>query len=283
MLHLISSIFVLITLLFLPDFANAGHCLLKKCSPNDSADKYDVYSCFRSNDLRRDISRLPLDDLDVIEISFRDGDIGEIGNDAFIRLGAKCLGITITRCDLEDVAEGAFRSLVRLKRLDLSKNQLTEVSVKWFHDLTELEILDLSDNEIQRIDPMMFRSLPLIREFDVTNNRLTSFDILALKSFSLNLKKIGLGGNRYDWRTGYEVVAFFNENKAYLENLSNKDIRISNDGLNDTYHVVDLCIEVMRNKGDHGELDECVKRKLEEGLEDPNILNFRKSNKFFYM
>ncbi|XP_071941038.1 toll-like receptor 4 [Antedon mediterranea] len=64
----------------------------------------------------------------------------------------------------------AFRGLSKLKKLDLSNNDLIELNYYWFKDLVSLEILDISSCKIYSLGENTFKYLKQLKSIDLALN-----------------------------------------------------------------------------------------------------------------
>jgi len=252
-----------------PSQVEAG-CILERgvTTPNE----HDAYTCIRSQNMKADLDRLPLDSMKHVNVDFRDGKVQKIGKDDLQKLGTKALGISVIHSGLEDIDEEAFRGLSELKALILRRNRLVDVRKSWFKDLDKLESLDLSGNMIRIFDPAIFEHIPMIQEFEISENQLTHFDVDAMKSKWPKLKKAGLQWNPYEWSQGVKVIDYANANPTVVKNSY-----ASIDGIRDTAKLVKECLATITKKDDVKELDNCVQAKLNKAVEFPKLLEGEKT------
>ncbi|KAL7286815.1 uncharacterized protein LOC106649294 [Trichogramma pretiosum] len=259
-----------VALLSLSSSVKAG-CILERgvTTPNE----HDAYTCIRSQDMKADLARLPMDNMKLLNVDFRDSKIQKIGKDDLQKLGTKALGISIVHSGLEDIDEEAFRGLTELKALILRRNRLIDVRKSWFKDLDKLESLDLSGNVIRVFDTAIFDHTPMIQEFEISENQLTHFDIDAMKNKWPKLKKAGLQWNPYEWGQGVKVIDYANANPSIVKNS-----RASIDGLRDTAKLIKECQATLQKKDDAKELDICMQGKLTKAIEFPKLLEGDKNS-----
>ena len=124
-----------VALLLVSSQVEAG-CILERgiTTPNE----HDAYTCLRSQNMKEDLDRLPLDSMKLVNVDFRDSKVQKIGKDDLQKLGTKALGISVIHSTLEDIDEEAFRGLTELKALILRRNRLVDVKKVWFKDLDKL-------------------------------------------------------------------------------------------------------------------------------------------------
>ncbi|KAJ8673611.1 hypothetical protein QAD02_004873 [Eretmocerus hayati] len=243
-----------------------GGCFLER-GVSTNPGEHDVYTCVRSNDFEADLARLPLNSTKQINIVFRESKLPKLKKEAFAKLGAKALGISIVHCGLEEIDDEAFKGLTELKGLILRRNRIATVKKTWFSSLAKLESLDLSQNLIREFDPSIFETTPQIQEFEISENLLTKFDIDAMKAKWPKLKKVGLQSNPYTWDQGVKIIEYSNQNPSLVKNSY-----VAIDGIRDTYKVVKECQASITKKDDPKELDICVQNKLAKAIEYPKIL-----------
>ncbi|KAI0227369.1 hypothetical protein LSAT2_022198, partial [Lamellibrachia satsuma] len=70
------------------------------------------------------------------------------------------------------VPEGAFKDLLNLRELDLSRNQLQRIDAAVFLGLKSLRILDLSHNRLVTLRSSTFLRLPALQRLSLTDNSL---------------------------------------------------------------------------------------------------------------
>ena len=95
----------------------------------------------------------------------------------------------------------AFKSMARLKVLDLSSNKMTKFPTEYniFYHLTSLEVLNFSRNGCERMPPKLFWPLHALQRLDLTGNLLS--DMIALDNGTLfqflgNLRELNISENK---------------------------------------------------------------------------------------
>lgn len=88
-----------------------------------------------------------------------------------------------------------FRSLSKLKKLDLKENKIVNVFSKAFFDLVSLESLDLSHNQIEILKMNTFASLKALKTLHLNNNKIGSLNSNIFKAL-INVELVNLNENR---------------------------------------------------------------------------------------
>lgn len=102
---------------------------------------------------------------------------------------------------IQSIDPSAFEGVAQLKKLNLSRNHLSELELQWF-SISSLEILDLSHNNLTHLNEHAFDELVNLKHLDLSHNPignleigtfayLTQLEILILKH--TNISSIQLG------------------------------------------------------------------------------------------
>jgi Leucine-rich repeat (LRR) protein len=107
--------------------------------------------------------------------------------------------IDLTGCFIERIESGSFRSLSKLKKLDLSSNMLT--AFPFLRELNNLETLKLKNNRIVSIDQLFERrsnqTQAILKYLNLSQNKLTCLEDNSF-SFLPSLEALHLNSNQID-------------------------------------------------------------------------------------
>lgn len=127
-----------------------------------------------------------------VEINFNIG-LRQLDGD-FFNGSSNIEWISLQSNQLDTIPECLFRSQIKLKRLNLSKNPLKKLPAQLFNITTNLNILILSHNQIDQIPDTLFDHLIILEELHLDNNRIKSINQSEFKNLK-NLKQLNLGNN----------------------------------------------------------------------------------------
>jgi len=82
-----------------------------------------------------------------------------------------------------------------IKKIDLSKNNISYLDEGFFARFKNIETIDLSDNEITVLDQSYFKNNKKLRELDLSNNNIQKITENVLKDLH-NLATLHLNNNR---------------------------------------------------------------------------------------
>lgn len=109
--------------------------------------------------------------------------------------------------------------LRRVKRLNLSRNSLTELSDRALRNLSQLRLIDLSHNDLAALSRRVFTGQAALRYLDLSHNRLESLDLSWTRTHKLQV--LDLSHNRLEY---IDVgTGFFN--KLRMLDLSHNNIK----------------------------------------------------------
>lgn len=120
--------------------------------------------------------------------------LGRLTSGHFSRFANNLAVLTCSECEITDIDDDAFRSLVNLQQLSLTNNKLTEVKGSWFRGLDFLTYLDFTYNNIERVDGDVFRNARELIDLRLSGNQLICLDLEALSKLK-GLKQIYLNDN----------------------------------------------------------------------------------------
>ncbi|XP_063296426.1 leucine-rich repeat and immunoglobulin-like domain containing-NOGO receptor-interacting protein 4 [Pelobates fuscus] len=110
--------------------------------------------------------------------------------------GLNLTSLSLTRCNLSSIPEEALRNQVYLRRLDLSRNPISDLQVKGLRALKKLEELRLSGGRLISIPSGTFHGLDRLRILDLSDNPLHWISEHALPPSSSSLETLLLSGTK---------------------------------------------------------------------------------------
>ncbi|KAF3846742.1 hypothetical protein F7725_003820 [Dissostichus mawsoni] len=102
--------------------------------------------------------------------------------------------LTLQRCNILRVKEGAFRSLGRLVSLNLAYNKIDVLYQESFDGLSALKELQLDHNRVEEIRPGAFTQLGFLNMLALTHNQLVYIPNMAFQGLQ-NIKWLRLSRN----------------------------------------------------------------------------------------
>lgn len=106
--------------------------------------------------------------------------------------------LDLSRNQLKELPKNAFKSLASLEHLNISRNvYLTGIPVELLHKLAKLKVLDINYCSLQRLSPDFLSQSPKIEEFYASDNELTEIPNGAFANLH-NLTIVDLSYNRID-------------------------------------------------------------------------------------
>ncbi|XP_021166499.2 chondroadherin-like protein isoform X1 [Fundulus heteroclitus] len=102
--------------------------------------------------------------------------------------------LSLQRCSISKVKEGAFRGLGRVVSLNLAYNKIDILYQESFDGLSSLKELHLDHNHIEEIQPGAFMQLGLLNVLALTHNRLVYIPNMAFQGLQ-NMKWLRLSYN----------------------------------------------------------------------------------------
>eukprot|EP00095_Tigriopus_kingsejongensis_P004367 maker-scaffold57_size444674-snap-gene-2.12 protein:Tk04367 transcript:maker-scaffold57_size444674-snap-gene-2.12-mRNA-1 annotation:"slit homolog 3 protein" len=105
--------------------------------------------------------------------------------------------LVLSRNELKTISPGSLATLKRLKRLDLSFNNLGVLVDSTFKDLRNLQVLDLSHNRLVALPPKIFAPTTNLREIHLANNTIGTINLDAFHNLT-QLQVLNLSGNSLD-------------------------------------------------------------------------------------
>jgi hypothetical protein len=110
-----------------------------------------------------------------------------IPSDSFNQIGVSPINVLrMTRNEIENVSENAFKGLKILKTLDLTSTKVKNLVKGMFNDLEFLCYLNLSENRIEKIEPGAFNVLTGLLTANLSFNLITNLSEFTF-SFLFNI------------------------------------------------------------------------------------------------
>lgn len=165
----------------------------------------------------------------LISLDFSYNNIRELTNQMFTNLtNLLALDLSDNRIETNLIDGNAFQAMTQLKRLNLSKNQLTSIvrgqqqqqppqTSGIFGNLSELQELDLSYNRITDLPRNAFNGLQQLRCLNLSNNELS---IIPFQAFHMlkNIEHLDLSSN--------QLISFLDN--FFIDNRQLKVLQIQN-------------------------------------------------------
>lgn len=95
---------------------------------------------------------------------------------------------------ISKISSNEFSNLIRLKKLLLNENQLTDIDKKLFKNNVDLEIISISSNNIEKLHFKTFSSLLKLKRINLSLNLLISLDSRLLEN-NVNLEVVDFSYN----------------------------------------------------------------------------------------
>lgn len=151
--------------------------------------------------------------------TFRQGNVGAISDSLFNET------LKIERIDLEgnglsQIPNKLFSKLRNLKSIRLGKNKLKEINSQQFSNVLKLNILDLSNNQINYVNRQAFSSLDELEELNLSSNQIRDEDVKSIHTL-MKLENLNLANNRL---TQLDINSFFTLLHLQAINLSGNEI-----------------------------------------------------------
>ncbi|XP_033634745.1 toll-like receptor 6 [Asterias rubens] len=154
--------------------------------------------------------------------------------------------LSLSRCNITKIQEGAFRSVYNLSELYLAGNRLNAVP-REIRNLSRLQLLDMSDNSIDRLAKHSFTGMTKLQRLLLDNNNITilakgcmtdadRLRVLSLRNNGLhtvksgtfhcldNLEELYLSDNTlsslpYGWLVGLSNLRLLDLRRSYSANV----------------------------------------------------------------
>ncbi|XP_076251858.1 uncharacterized protein LOC143191058 isoform X3 [Rhynchophorus ferrugineus] len=139
-----------------------------------------------------------------LTIYFKQQYISNISTEAFVSNSSRdIVELNLNDKTIKVFEEGAFKSLICLASLDLSRNEIIHITSKHFLDLTYLAYLNMSFNNILHLDNFVFKFLPNLEVLDLTHNQIIRVEDFAfhmafrLRWLSVRYNQMSFFGGRH--------------------------------------------------------------------------------------
>ncbi|KAL3276234.1 hypothetical protein HHI36_020950 [Cryptolaemus montrouzieri] len=127
---------------------------------------------------------------------------------------------------------GVFRDLKNLEELRLQHNQIITFQLGEFSNLGNLKILNVSHNQLTDLDSHLLFPLKQLRVLDVNFNNVIRFDYKFVVKHLVELKKVGIGRNKWKCEDLTVMLHNFQENQVDYLAISYLEYKIENiDGI----------------------------------------------------
>ncbi|KAL4658057.1 chondroadherin-like protein isoform X2 [Arapaima gigas] len=139
----------------------------------------------------------------TVKMDLRGNNIQELPTGAFQHT-PYLTHLSLQRCDMRKVREGAFRSLGRLVFLNLAHNNIEILYQESFDGLSSLKQLLVDHNRIEEIQPGAFSQLGFLNLLSLTYNQLVYLPNMVFQGLQ-NIKWLRLS---YNSLNNFEIEAF---------------------------------------------------------------------------
>ncbi|XP_019906803.2 chondroadherin-like protein [Esox lucius] len=165
--------------------AQAGKCP-KVCICDNSK---LIVACINKN-----LTQVPatIDEI-TVKLDLSKNDIQVLPVNAFLHT-PHLTHLTLRRCNIRTIREGAFRTLGRLVYLNLANNNIEILYQESFDGLSSLKQLTLDHNRVEEIQPGAFTQLGVLNMLSLTHNQLVYMPNMAFQGLH-NIKGLHLGYN----------------------------------------------------------------------------------------
>uniref|UniRef100_A0A8C7M559 Chondroadherin-like protein n=2 Tax=Oncorhynchus kisutch TaxID=8019 RepID=A0A8C7M559_ONCKI len=129
----------------------------------------------------------------TVKLDLSKNDIQVLPTHAFLHI-PHLTHLTLQRCNIRVVREGAFRTLGRLVSLNLANNNIEILYQESFDGLSSLKQLTLDHNRVEEIQPGAFTQLGFLNMLSLTHNQLVYIPNMAFRGLH-NIKWLRLSHN----------------------------------------------------------------------------------------
>lgn len=169
--------------------------------------------------------------------------LSEIGKATFVGL-ASLVELNLRNNSIYQVDSSAFNLTPQISEISFSRNLLNEVPAA-IKRLFKLKRLDLSHNQIRRVEEYLFSALPHLDKLDFSHNRLTSVDSSILSELP-RLTYLSLSHNAIDYLAEYAFakcpkLQYLDLSTNFLANFNGALLTLPNlKHLNATANIVEI-------------------------------------------
>jgi len=144
--------------------------------------------------------------------------------------GLNLTELDLQSCQIMDLTEKLFNSLLNLTRLDLSNNEIMSLPDGVFHNLTNLKYLNLSHIQISELPNNVFDSLINLENSHLGGNKLTNIP-KGLFDNLISLTFLNLHSNKIEFQEDSDPNIFKGLKKLTNLYLDNNQISILPEGI----------------------------------------------------
>ncbi|XP_062299170.1 chondroadherin-like b [Scomber scombrus] len=148
--------------------------------------------------VNRNLTQVPptVDEI-TVKLDLRGNDIQELSTRAF-KHTPYLTHLSMQRCNIRRVKEGAFRGLGRLVFLNLANNNIEILYQESFDGLSSLKQLMIDRNRVEEIQPGAFSQLGFLNLLSLTHNQLVYIPNMAFQGLQ-NIKWLRLSHNSLNY------------------------------------------------------------------------------------
>ncbi|XP_035998350.1 chondroadherin-like protein [Fundulus heteroclitus] len=211
--------------MLLPDFTNSFWAVLlsflllciragrtAKCPQQCICDQIQLrVACVNKN-----LTQVPstIDEI-TVKLDFRGNNIQELPSGAF-KHTPYLTHLSLQRCNIRRVKEGAFRSLGRLVFLNLADNNIEILYQESFDGLSSLKQLFIDRNRVEEIQPGAFSQLGFLNLLSIKHNHLVYMPNLAFQGLQ-NIKWLRLSHNSLNYLDTEAFAGLFTLHRLNLD------------------------------------------------------------------
>ncbi|XP_061561713.1 chondroadherin-like b [Phycodurus eques] len=151
----------------------------------------------------------------TVKLDLRGNDIQELPTRAF-RHTPYLTHLSLQRCNIRRVKEGAFRGLGRLVFLNLASNNIDILYQESFDGLSSLKQLTIDRNRVEEIQPGAFSQLGFLNLLSLTHNQLVYIPNMAFQGLQ-NIKWLRLSHNSLNYLDIEAFAGLFTLNRLSLD------------------------------------------------------------------
>nr|XP_057918180.1 chondroadherin-like b isoform X2 [Doryrhamphus excisus] len=151
----------------------------------------------------------------TVKLDLRGNDIQELPTGAF-RHTPYLTYLSLQRCNVRRVKEGAFRGLGRLVFLNLANNDIDILYQESFDGLSSLKQLMIERNRVEEIQPGAFSQLGFLNLLSLSHNQLVYIPNMAFQGLQ-NIKWLRLSHNSLNYLDIEAFAGLFTLNRLSLD------------------------------------------------------------------
>ncbi|XP_054622900.1 chondroadherin-like b [Dunckerocampus dactyliophorus] len=151
----------------------------------------------------------------TVKLDLRGNDIQELPTGAF-KHTPYLTYLSLQRCNIRRVKEGAFRGLGRLVFLNLANNDIDILYQESFDGLSSLKQLMIERNRVEEIQPGAFSQLGFLNLLSLSHNQLVYIPNMAFQGLQ-NIKWLRLSHNSLNYLDIEAFAGLFTLNRLSLD------------------------------------------------------------------